>query len=373
MLLFSETGDKNKAPASSAIVATADPEMMEKISEQLLLRSVENIIRCPYSLDNLDQFSFEGNPDYFIVDVQNKTDAKAVSDALFLHASRGAVKVAFGKNDSILLMEAFIKQDIFYLYYPNQLNNLGSIINNEHKLFTSSREPVKIAVVGCKGGVGASSLSYHIAGEIARRRESGTLLVQGCGGSRNLDMIAKTAITHEVAKLQPHLFAISEDPEEKYHYGNPLFSNYDHIIFDFSGYNAVDEQIEAILTHSDCILLVCDRDLSSVRMAKKLIESNQHLQSDSSGVKRLFLCFNQHYPKVNGAISPEEVNGLAGKNVDITIPFISVAGDPALLLNFNGKHKKTLDALIDLLLGKKGGADKPKNNRSLLDSLFRKS
>lgn len=372
MLLFTETGDKNKAPASSAVVATANPEMMEKIGEQLLLRSIENIIRCPYSLDNLDQFSFEGNPDYFIIDVENKTDAKHISDLLFLHAPRKAVKIAFGKNDSILLAEEFIKQDIFYLYYPNQLNNLGSILNNDKKLFSTSHEPVKISVVGCKGGVGTSSLSYHIAGEIARRRESGTLLVQGCGGSRNLDMIAKTAITHEVAKLQPHLFAISEDPEEKYHYGNPLFSNYDHIVFDISGYNAVDEQIETMLTHSDCILLVCDRDLSSIRMAKKLVESNQHLQSGSSGVKRLFLCFNQHYPKVNGAISPEEVNGLAGKRVDITIPYISVAGDPALLLTFTGKNKKTLDALTDLLLGKKAGTDKPKESRSLLGSLFRK-
>lgn len=141
--------------------------------------------------------------------------------------------------------------------------------------------------MSCKGGVGNSMLSYCAAEYIANTRQSPTLIVQGAYGSQNLDLISKVAISNEVTMLQKNLSGFFEDKNHAWQYYNPVYDDYDCIVFDFTAYNAADENIENVLTHTDCLLLVCDSDISSSRIAKKIIEANNHLMKSNNGVRRI--------------------------------------------------------------------------------------
>lgn len=51
------------------------------------------------------------------------------------------------------------------------------------------RHTVKIAVLGCKGGIGSSLISSHLANEITLNNKVPVLLAQGPNGSQDIDLL----------------------------------------------------------------------------------------------------------------------------------------------------------------------------------------
>ncbi|WP_241569758.1 hypothetical protein [Rosenbergiella collisarenosi] len=367
MLLFSENTKQDDSLGNSILVVTPDLGRMEKVCEQLSLRDVGTVKQFHGDILQLDQFEDTANTDCIIFDASELDSPDNVIEIIDLQLSKNITKIAFSTKDSLLLAEEFQKKEIQYCHYPTQINRIGSLVlNDTQQSVAIGNSAVRITLLGCKGGVGNSMLSYYAAQFIANKRQSSTLLVQGAFGSRNLDLISKVAISNEVTLLENNLSALYEERSSAWQYYNSVYDNYECIIFDFTAYNAADENIENVLTHTDCLLLVCDRDLSSVRTAKKIIEANNHLMNSNNGVRRIYVCHNQHHSKVNGEISSQEVSGLLGKPVDVTIPFLIKPGDPSLTLNFNGKNHQYLESLCNLLLGRK---NKHQEKTSLFDSI----
>jgi len=353
MLLFSENTKQDDLSENSILVVTPDATRMEKVCEQLFLRNVGKVKCFCGDIQQLDQYAETANTDCIIFDASQLDSPESIIEIIDLQLSKNVKKIAFSAKDSLLLADEFLKKDIQYCHYPTQINRIGGLlVNKEQQTSTSMNSAVRITFLGCKGGLGNSILSYHAAEFIANKRQSSTLLVQGAYGSRNLDLISKVAISNEVTLLQKNLSALYEERTSAWKYYNSVYDNYECVIFDFPAYNAADENIENVLTHTDCLVLVCDRDLSSVRTAKNIIEANNHLMNSNNGVRRIFICHNQHHSKVIGEISSQEVSGLIGKPVDVTIPYLMKSGDPSLMPNFSGKNSQYLEALCYLLLGK---------------------
>jgi len=365
MLLFSENTRVDDAKESSILVVTADPAKMEMVCEQLAIRDAGEVKRFLGNIEQLESYEGTANTDCIVFDASHLDSPDSALEIIDLQISKNVSKVAFSTKDSLLLAEEFEKKEISYCHYPTQLNRLGSSVHRSTQNKNDNNNAIRITLMSCKGGVGGSMLSYNAAEYIANKRQSSTLIVQGAYGSQNLDLISKVAITNEVTLLQKNLSGFYEDKNTAWQYYNPVYENYDCIIFDFTAYNAADENIENVLTHTDCLLLICDRDISSARTAKKIIESNNHLMNGNNGVRRLYICHNQHHGKVNGEINTQEISGLIGRPVDITIPYLAKPGDPSLPLNFSGKNSQYLENLCNLLLGKK--ISKP-SKASLLDS-----
>lgn len=356
MLLFSSNEKHQQTHAESVLVIAADTQIMDKICEQLAIRDTGDVRRFAGSVSQLENYTEPADVDVVIFAVSETETPESVAQLMELHISRTAIQIAVGLSDSLMLADSYLQQRIFYCHYPSQLNRLGSLIAAKSQPGRDVNSAVKMAILGCKGGIGTSSLSYFIAEDIARLRQSATLLVQGSGGSRNLDLLSRVSISNEVTLLQNHFFAMYEEKNHAWHFNNPVYDRHQCVIFDFSAYNASDEDIENVLTHSDCVLLVCDRNLSSVRVAKKIIEANTHLQSSNNGIKRLYLCFNQHHPKVSGEVNAREAGDLVGQPADVIVPYLLKAGDPSMTLDFSGKHRGTLESISYLLLGKKRAA-----------------
>lgn len=366
MLLFSQNSNQSETIERSVLVVTPDPSMMALICEQLEIRDVGEIKRFSNDIEQLDHIEDIAGVDCIIFDASRLDTPDEIVEKIDLQLSRNVVKIAFSTKDSLIIADNFAKKQIDYCHFPTQLNRIGSLVVQQQHKPAAMSHAIRITLLGCKGGIGTSVLSYHVAEFLARKRQSSTLIVQGSGGSRNLDLISKVAITNEVTLLQTNLSAIYEDRSYAWHYNNPVYDQHECVIFDFTGYNAGEENIENILTHSDCLLLICDRDLSSVRTAKKIIEANNHLMNSDNGVRRLYICHNQHHGKVSGEINSQEVSGLIGRSVDITIPYLMKTGDPSLPLNFSGKNSQHLEKLCNLLLGKRQ-TEQP--NSGLFDSL----
>lgn len=353
MLLFSSSDKRQDTPTESVLVIAATPSVMEKVCEQLAIRDSGEVRRFTGTVPQLEHYTESANVDVVIFEVTPQDSPESVARLMELHIARTAIQIAVGAQDSLILADSYLQQGIFYCHYPSQLNRIGSLISAKNQPGRDMTSAVKIAILGCKGGIGTSLLSYHIAEDIARLRQSPTLLVQGSGGGRNLDLISQVSISNEVTLLQNNFFAMYEEKSHAWRFNNSVYDRHQCVVFDFSAYNAADEDIENVLTHSDCVLLVCDRNLSSVRVAKKILEANAHLQSSHNGIKRLYLCFNQHHPKVSGEVNAREAGDLVGQPADVTVPYMLKSGDPSLNIDFSGKQRRVLQNISYLLLGKK--------------------
>ncbi len=373
MLLFHNEDKKEQDDQLAAVVISSRQDVMDSVCEQLEVRKVNTISRFELNLESFNAAEIVENTKYIIFFVEQHTDIERFMEKSEFLFPKNVVCIAIGSCDSILLAEKFQTYGIFYIYYPDQLTKLGHILDNELEHPKWARSSLKISVLGCKGGVGTSSLSYHLATSIVSHRNASLLLVQGAGGTQDLDLIAKSEISNEVVKLQDNLFALYEEHDHAWSYTMPLYDTYDFVLFDHASYNSRPEDIENVLSHSNCVLLICNRSLSSIRNAKKVIAYNQHLQKSNNGVKEIIICFNDNMPKFNSAITKDEAGRLIGQPIDITIPFISNSGDPSQPLSFSGKNKYFLEELKNITLGIKEQKKKKNGMASLFNLAGKKS
>ncbi len=352
MLLFPDRKEKNRDRVSTVVVVSPRQDVINSVSDQLKMRNLGELSVHQVSLEQFDAQKVTGNISYFIFDVGSSEQGESFMDKFGLYLSKETLCIAIGNSDSLLLAGKYQSLGIHYIYFhPDEIKSLGKILDNPGERAIRGKSALKISVLSCKGGAGCSTLSYQLAQGLIQQRNVSLLLVQGQGGTRNLDLISKKEITSDVTTLQDNFFALAEQNEHRWNFNPPLYDVYDFVVFDHTIYNAGNIEIENTLHHCHSIVLVFHFDLASIRTAKKVIEYNQHLKKSGNRTKRVILCFNQNQPKQNGMINPQEAGNLIGQPVDIVIPFIKTAGDPAMMLNFSGKNKKLLQQLTNLTLG----------------------
>ena len=353
MLIFPGAAEKKQDEKSSSVVISSRQEVLDEVCAQLEVRNLGPIVQQRVTLDQFDTAMIEGGIKYLIFDSGSAEECERFINKIDFFLSKETVCIAIGSSDSLLLAARYQSHGISYVYYhPEQINKLGKILDDPAIRVEWGKSSLKICVLACKGGVGSSSISYQLACSLNQQRNASLLLVQGHGGTRNLDLIAKKEISSDVTKLKDSLFALTEQVEHLWNFNLPLYDSYDVVLFDHTIFNAGNVEIESALQHAHSMVLVCNHDLSSIRNAKKIIEYNQHLKNSGSGVKRIILCFNQNQPRASGMINPEEVGSLVGKPVDIAIPFMRGSGEPSMPLQFTGKHKALLQNLTDMTLGR---------------------
>ncbi|WP_147199584.1 hypothetical protein [Pantoea sp. CCBC3-3-1] len=352
MLLFPGTREKKRDLFSLVVVISPRQEVISSVCDQLNVRNLGELSVHQVTLEQFDPQNLAGSISHFIFDIGSSDQGDSFVEKISLFLSKETLCIAIGNSDSLLLAGKYQSQGIHYIYFhPDEIKSLGKILDNPGEQVSRSKSSLKIALLSCKGGVGNTSLSFQLAQNLVQQRNVSLLLVQGQGGTRNLDLIARKEIASDVIKIQENLFALAEQSEHAWNFNQPLYDAYDFVVFDHTIYNADNSEIERALHNCHSIILVFHFDLASIRTAKKVIEYNQHLKKSGNRTKRIILCFNQSQPTQNGMINPPEAGNLIGQSVDVAIPFIKNAGDPAMALSFNGKHKKLLQRLTNLTLG----------------------
>jgi len=141
------------------------------------------------------RYSRDSSPDLLIVDTDlNSADILAALDRLTPALSAATqVIVLGGVNDVTLLRELAARGVAEYLVSPFKLDHLARAACG---LFATTDTSHTIAVIGARGGVGASTLAMNLAWSIAERHDAGAALV-------DLDL----AFGRMLAPPSPHSFA----------------------------------------------------------------------------------------------------------------------------------------------------------------------
>ncbi len=199
------------------------------------------------------------------------------------------------------------------------------------------------------------------------------LLVQGHGGSQDMDIISDHILDHDVTEVTDYLSIKKNGGEITPNLHDPLLERYNFSIFDYPVFNLDKEKIEHILNFSDCVIFIISHDLASLRVAKLSQEVNRFLQTVGNGVKREFTCLNQTKSTGGTALSLSDLTALLSNEISTQIIYQRPPNDPSKPLRLQGKSAESLNVLAQKVLGQNPMSRKSIGNLSgLIQHYFKK-
>lgn len=240
---------------------------------------------------------------------------------------------------------------------------------------SSARTGQWVSVVGCGGGVGATTLVAQLARGLALKTYN-TLAVDGDYHYGNLDIHFDAAVHYSMADLvrehqsidalvserastqvTSHLSLMKGRgidtgilPQEAIELSNALPSHYDYVMCDMSLNALVMPGNDMLLDSSNVVVVVLTPTLSGLREAKLILAACENL-----GAKpRIITVLNNVIASSYYAISPAQVAQHLARNVDVVLPYapaavICSAELAQSLLSNKGVLSKRLNALVDLV------------------------
>lgn len=329
----------NRSKIEQKPILVVSRDRANLISENLSVRGIPT--KClNKGLLELKPSDLGSNIEALVVDVgliSNTADALEILSKIL---PRGLPSVIIADNDSIKIRQEFLARGLKYLHFDTQLGELYSEINSTEVAANNARA-INIKILGTKGGVGTSFIAFGVASAIFNRYKTRTLLIQNESGSFNIDLFSNKNFLNEYFS-ENELCLLRPNKEQIY---DP--NKYNFIIDDESVGGADKETLEALLNEADCVVIVINHELASIKKAKEIIEANEFLLSAGQGSKNLILALNDiSRAKTLGS---EEVKEVLKIKQILEIPFNKGAKEVGL--KFSGKSKKAIDELTSIILG----------------------
>ncbi|OAT60857.1 hypothetical protein [Obesumbacterium proteus] len=150
------------------------------------------------------------------------------------------------------------------------------------------------------------------------------------------------------------------------------FQKYNFVLFEEAINTANKETLRQLVESSSCLVLVMDRSMASVRVARGMIEVVESLNRSQLAPRRLFICLNDSRPFSMNMLSIEDLQSLLGRPLDVVFPYNKQKEG---VTRFVGLSRKIapIDQLTRLILG---GAPIHKGsliNRLVKNGLLKKS
>lgn len=220
--------------------------------------------------------------------------------------------VLVGDIDSISIAQQFTEQGILYLNIQSQSAELTQLLLKGIRI-ESDRKAFFISVLGCKGGIGTTLLSFHLANEIAQIKKSPTLLLQGNQGSQDLDLVVEKKMSTEITEYYKN-FNLMRCKENKLSEVDEKTNNkHNFIVFDQPIHNIPKENITDYIEQSNCIIILLDNSMMSVRIAKEFIGIYDRFKRDNRKAIRLILCLNESRPVAKSMLATTDIESLLEK------------------------------------------------------------
>ncbi len=359
MLLFSNA-DKSKGSEGQeyVVIVSSRPDWMSDICSQLVLKNIEPLFQVKANFLTADVLDLPEYISAIIIDIEKSDNCALLLNKITTLLPSSAKCLVVGDTDSITLSQQFIAGGVSYLHYPSQLVNVVQNVKDSSAEMKNRRSAIKISILGCKGGIGNSLISYHVAQHIATKNRVPVLLVQGAGGSQDIDLISDKALEKDVSELTTYLSVKPGNAKYTDDLNDKALERYNFVVFDYPIFNLNKEDIEFVLSSSDCVVLVIGHDLASLSVAKSALDVNRFLRTVSGGVKREFVCLNQIRPTANGVLTIGDLTSLLGGDISSHILYQRPPGDPSKPLRFLAKQNSAVSALANQVLGQNMAANK---------------
>lgn len=370
MLLLEKEKSYSIGNTRKIMVISQRKEVLETISQSLRVNGIDHVdeINSDFFTDAKLSFSSEEIAG-IILDVKNVETSQIQSTINAIHGliPQNIWCCVVGNNDSISVAQQFVEQGIHYFHLASQLEQIVKQVV-EGVSTPNVRTSVNIHILGCKGGIGASFISSHVANLIADKKKVPVLLAQSETGTADLDLLlGKRVLPNTIAEYDENLRLIIGDTDK---FKEDFLRKFNFIIHDLPIFNKKKEEYSSILEQGSNFVLVIERKLSSIRVAKRFLDEYKQIQQTAPKPRRVFVCINDHRPELARLMAVADIQRLLENPVDIVLPFTRKTTDKALDATFNKAGQKSLNELVMSLLGMISRQHN-KQSKSLLVSLYR--
>ena len=364
--------DKESAASDSVrMIAVISPQetVRTEIAQLLRTRGFENVAVINASFFAMDKVTFSAEETIgVIVDIENETDLRTISQQIYSFVPQNVWCCAVGQSDSISLAQKLLNDGVLYFHSESQLNQLiDRVISGVN--IPLMRNTVRISVLGCKGGIGATLISAHIANEIALNKKVPVLLAQGSNGSQDLDLLFDKKLQGDIVEYGLNLDLFSGDPVR---FDNEQMKKYNFVIYDQPIFNVNKENFSPFLEYGNTFVLVVERRISSLRIAKQFLDECERIKNSSGKLIRTFVCISDNKLETSKLMATVDIETLLKSPVDAVVPFLKQTDSKNVLsINLGSNGKKEITDLALKVIGVTSRNFQHKENTSILSSLYR--
>lgn len=332
--------------------------LIEKVSEKIRLADFNNIKEIDKNIFTTLSVNLPEQTTGMIIDIGNNDDIEKILSLIKNHTPRDCWCLLVGDIDSISIAQQFTDRGILYLNIQSQSSEITQLLLKGIQI-ELERKAFFISVLGCKGGIGTTLLSYHLANEINQIKKSPTLLLQGNQGSQDLDLMTEKKMNAELTEYHKNFDLMFCKDKRFSELDTQTNKKHNFIIFDQSVHNASKENITEYIEQSNCIIILLDNSMISVRVAKEFISIYDRFKRDNRKAIRLIVCLNESRPVTKSMLDTADIQSLLGRPIDIHIPYIHKTKSSLNDQNYFGRRKIKINTLAKNTLGIKVGSSIP--------------
>lgn len=324
--------------------------LIDNVAEKIRLADMNNIKEIEKDILTVSSVNLPEQTIGIIIDIGNDHNIKNILDLIKNCTPRECWCVLVGDIDSISIAQQFTEQGILYLNIQSQSAELTQLLLKGIRI-ESDRKAFFISVLGCKGGIGTTLLSFHLANEIAQIKKTPTLLLQGNQGSQDLDLVVEKKMSTEITEYYKNLNLMRCKENKLSEVDAKTNNKHNFIVFDQPIHNIPKENITDYIEQSNCIIILLDNSMMSVRIAKEFIGIYDRFKRDNRQAIRLILCLNESRPVAKSMLATTDIESLLERKIDIHIPYIYKTKESLSDQNYFGRKKNKIDALVKNTLG----------------------
>ncbi|WP_145523067.1 pilus assembly protein CpaE [Yersinia rohdei] len=324
--------------------------LIDNVAEKIRLADINNIKEIEKDILAVSSVNLPEQTIGIIIDIGNDHNIKNILDLIKNCTPRDCWCVLVGDIDSISIAQQFTEQGILYLNIQSQSAELTQLLLKGIRI-ESDRKAFFISVLGCKGGIGTTLLSFHLANEIAQIKKTPTLLLQGNQGSQDLDLVVEKKMSTEITEYYKNLNLMRCKENKLSEVDAKTNNKHNFIVFDQPIHNIPKENITDYIEQSNCIIILLDNSMMSVRIAKEFIGIYDRFKRDNRQAIRLILCLNESRPVAKSMLATTDIESLLERKIDIHIPYIYKTKESLSDQNYFGRKKNKIDTLVKNTLG----------------------
>ncbi|AFU19003.1 Flp pilus assembly protein, ATPase [Actinobacillus suis] len=375
MLLLDQEGHGGEGVDSIRKIAIISEKngINNHIAQLLRSRGLENIELIHANFFNAENLAFSAEETVgVIVDIQDETKLANITGRIHSVIPQNVWCCVVGESDSISLLQKLLEQGVLYFNSETQLTQMVARILGGMNI-PLVRHTIKISVLGCKGGIGASFISSHIAQTIATEKKVPVLLAQGSNGSQDLDLLFDKKLQSDVAEYTANLDLYRGVPSRL---ASETLNKYNFIVYDQPIFNVNKEDYPSILQHSNTFVLVVERKISSLRVAKQFLDECERMKANTGRLIRTFVCISDHKQETAKLMATADIERLLKCEVDGVIPYNkqSTNKDTVLTSTLSRQGKKEIATLAMKVIGilsRQAAQRNKKVGLSLFQKLFK--
>ena len=309
-------------------------ELIEKVRSVLFLYNILGMEIISLALSELKETPNWNQFDAIIVDIENADDAEQISETINRCIPIQATTVLVGSYDSIQFSEFLLKKGIYFLLENSQLEKIPDILHKRSMTPPGSSQRVGsvITFLGCKGGIGNSSLVVHTLKKISDLTNYPLLYIQGATTSSNADFLFEMPIPDDGSLIDVgHSLQVKVETNEKaWNYKDLNSGEFNITIIDQNmGLASSFKHFEEIITFSNIIFIVINRDPYSIKVAKKMLTEITRASATNFDLlnKRFLICLNDDVPyDKKNALRDSDIEDFLEQKIDFTRKFIPNIG-----------------------------------------------